>query len=118
MQKLGETLINTIGSVLSAQLTNITNAVGPIINFVSNDVLPNVLQLPQEILVKIVVFLGHLLEADNMIRILIQGITARVFPLVAQLNGALEGLATSILASLMKILNLVPNCSDCPSLQR
>ena len=75
-------------------------------------------QLTEEGLVKVVLFLSHLLEADNMIRLWIQGIINQVFALVAQLTDASEGLVASTSASLTNILNLVPSCSGCPSLQQ
>ena len=113
MQKLGETLINTIGSVLSAQLTNITNAVGSILAFLQSNVLSQVAGLTKEALALVVSFVGRLLHADNLISSLVQGIIAHVFALVGQLKAALLGITKPILDTLTSTLNQVLSCVSC-----
>lgn len=113
VQKLGNTLIETLGNVLSTQLTNITNAVGSIVGFLQSNVLSKLSELSKEVLALVVGFIGRLLQADNLISALIQGILSNVFALVNQLKGALQGLLSPILATLTGTLNQLTSCVSC-----
>jgi len=113
LDNLSGILLGNVGNIVQAQLANINNALGTIVGFIQNTVIPILPQLTQTQTALVASVTSRLFSLQNLVSGLANNILGAVFPLLSQLEGALQGLLTPVLSTLISTLNQIVGCTTC-----